>query len=267
MDSNKYSVILVSLEASETEGAYLTNAGYPLSYEGNTYQNVEGLKVDLPAESGGLDKDEGKLEGVGINDSSFLTRLSNHYPFSKVEVTVRELDIDLSTDSVSDVRTLFTGLVYQATPMPLTGYMNIIFKGWKYYTDITAGLPCTEQCAWGVLGNRGCGASVVEEEHTVAAVSSYTLTILGSLSDTRSFLFNKGYIEKEGARIKIKYHETGNTFQLSKPAPATWVGSTITIYSGCDRQLSTCRDVYDNEERFMGLGVAMVDYNPFYENP
>jgi len=145
--------------------------------------------------------------------------------------------------------------------------MNIIFKGWKYYTDITAGLPCTEQCAWGALGNRGCGASVVEEEHTVDSVSGYTLTITDSLVDTRAFLFNKGYIEKGGARIKIKYHETGNTFQLSKPAPATWVGSTITIYSGCDRQLSTCRDVYDNEERFMGLGVAMVDYNPFYENP
>jgi len=266
MDSNKYSVLLVSLEASATEGAYLTNAGYPITYEGNTYQNADGLKVKLPVLGGTIDKEECRIEGMAISEG-FLSNLANHYPYSKIDVTVKELDINIDSETVAATRTLFTGMIYQVMPAPLTGYMSIAAKGWKYYTDIVAGLPCTEQCAWSILGGIGCGATVVEEAHTVASVSGYDLTISSSLSNTTAFLFNKGYVELGGARIKIKYHESGNTFQMDKAPPSDWVGQTVTMYSGCDRRLATCRDIYDNENNFMGMGIAMVDYNPFYENP
>lgn len=264
MDSNKYSVLLVSLRSSDSEGDFITNAGYPVTYDGDIYRNAESLEVELPPVSSSLDTKECNVKNIPIA-GTFLTHLSNNYPFTKVEAKVIELDIDADTSVVTDTRTLFNGLLYQASPAPLIGYMELVCREWKYYTDITAGVPCTEQCAWSVLGGKGCGASVTMETHTVDSVSGLDLTIVGGFSDTTPFLFNKGYVEVEGARIKIAYHESGSTMRLSKAPPSDWVGGSVSIYAGCDRQLETCRSIHNNEANFLGLGIAMVDYNPFYE--
>ena len=264
MDETKYSILLVDLEASATQKDSMTNAGYGITYDTSVYRSVGSLQVKLPPVGSAMDTKECTIENLPI-EGEFLAQLSNNYPFSSISVTVKELDINIDTDVVEDVRTLFKGLVYQSAPAPLKGHMNIVCRGWKYYTDITAGVPCTEQCAWSVLGGRGCGASVTFEAHTVDSISGTDLTLASAPTDTTPFLFNKGYVEFGGSRIKIKYHNTGDTFQLDTPPPSDWVGETVTIYSGCDRQLSTCRDIYNNESQFLGLGIGMVDYNPFIE--
>jgi len=264
MDETKYSVTLVDLEASPAQSDHLTNEGDNRIYGINVYRSVGSLELGIHRIGSALDTKEYEISNIPIQ-GTFLAQLSNNYPFSSIAVTVRELDIDIDTDAVLTERTLFKGLVYQAAPMPLQGHMKLLCRGWKYYTDITAGVPCTEQCAWSVLGGRGCGASVTIEHHVVDSVSGLNLTIVGPLIDTTPFLFNKGYVELDGARIKTKYHQSGNIFQLDTAPPSDWVGELVTLYSGCDRQLSTCRSIYNNEINYLGLGFAMVDYNPFYE--
>lgn len=266
MDQSKYSVLLISLEASSEEGEYITNAGYSIVYDGHVFRNEQALEVRLPEISGDLGTSECKIAGVRT-EGVFFGHLSNNYPFSKVRVIIKELDRDIDTDAFVAERVLFDGLVYQSAPIPLKGYMEIICREWKYYTDIVAGVPCTEMCSWSYLGGRGCGVAPVLEVHTVESVSGLNLTIVDSLSDTRDFLFNKGYIEYLGGRIKIKYHQTGKTLQMDKAPPSSWIGKEVNVFSGCDRQLKTCRTIYNNESNFLGLGIAMVDYNPFYESP
>jgi len=266
-DSNKYSILLIALEASPSEAEYLTNAGYSVLYGGNNYRAVEAVQM-TPAEITGtiLQPQDFQIKNVEIV-GTFLARLSNNYPYSTVYVTVREIDIDIDTDAVLDSRVLFTGMVYGVSTKPLTGFMDISCRGWKYYTEITAGVPCTEQCAWQYLGDVGCGASIVVENHVVASISGVLLTLVDDFADTRTGLFNKGYVEFGAARIKIKYYNTGKVLQLGDSPPSDWEDETVTVYSGCDRFLNTCRQIYSNEDRFLGLGIAMIDYNPMYEQP
>lgn len=265
-DSESYSVILLSLYAGASGGVYITNSIEDIDYGGNTYVTMPALEVDFPPVSGSLDAPDCKIKGLTIQ-GSFLTELSNHAPFSSIEVHILDATIDLATGAVSSVSYPFSGLVYQAVPMPLIGTMDIICKDWKYYMDITAGMPCTEQCAWQYLGGKGCGVSVHSEPQVVDSVSGLSLVVDGPLADTTTLLFNKGYVEYEGMRIKIKYHSSGLSFQMSKAPPSDWVGKTVTLYAGCDRSLNTCKNIHNNEANFLGLGYAMVDYNALYENP
>jgi hypothetical protein len=52
---------------------------------------------------------------------------------------------------------------------------------------------------------------------------------------------------------------------LREIPPPSWIGETITLTPGCDGNLSTCRTVWDNEARFLGLGFSMPTRNPVFE--
>ena len=265
-DTNLHTVIAVNLVVGTSKSAYLTNAGFNLDYDGNTYINSESMILEIPNISGTISSQDCKIKSVYIL-GGFLTELSNHAPFNKIEVEIIELELDIDTSAVLSERFLFNGLVYQVAPLSLVGYMDILCKDWKYYTDITAGIPCTEQCVWQYFGGKGCGASQTVENHTVDTVDAFVITIGEDLIDTTPLLFNKGYIEFEDIRIKIKYHNTGRDFQMSSPPPSSWAGQIVAIYAGCDRKLSTCRDIHDNELNFFGVGYSMIDYHPIYEEP
>jgi hypothetical protein len=258
-DTTLTSTVLIGLEASSLEGAWLTNANQEYLYGGHTYVSVPSIEVSDINNTGDLSDNEIKIEGVPILPG-FLSLIAGHMPYSRVEVTVMEV-LD---DSVIH---LYKGLLYQAEPEYMTGYIRLVCKDLKYYTDITAGIPCTEQCAVLYFGDKLCGKAVYTESHTVESVDGVDLTIADDLNNTTSLLFNKGYIEKGAVRIKIKYHESGRVFQMDKYAPSSWVGAQVAIYAGCDRRIQTCRTIHDNESRFMGLGYSMVSYNPLYEGP
>ena len=266
-DYSVYSVVLLELSAGTSDFAYLTNSIDTVSYGGKDYLPMDGMDIQFPAVTSTLDASECVIKGLRPSSSVFLFQLSNHMPFSSVEVVIMDASVDADTGVVTSVSYPFKGLLYQAMPEPLKGIMSLNCRGWKYYTDITAGVPCTEQCSWQYLGGKGCGAVVHFENQIVASVSGLTMTVNGPLANTTALLFNKGYAEFGGVRIKIKYHSSGLTFQMSKAPPADWVGKSVTLYAGCDRTLKTCRNIHNNEANFLGLGYAMVDYNALYESP
>ena len=260
-DYSEYTVVAVVISASDAETIRISNAGFDSEIDGDTYLNSDGLYFGLSKITGAMEGDDCKIGGIKVQ-GTFLASLSNNAPFSKVSVEIVEYELDMDTDAVLNTRYLFNGLVYQVQSDPISGYMDLTCKDWKYYTDLTAGVACTEDCAWKYFGDKGCGKTVHAEEHVINSVSGLFVDIVGPLADTTPLLFNKGYIELNGVRIKIKYHSSGNTFQLSKAAPSSWLGETVTIYAGCDRTLSTCKSIHNNEANFLGLGYAMVDYDP-----
>lgn len=264
-DSYKHAVVLVTVSAGAGDEAWFTNKDRDVTYLSLGYSSVGILDLDLADVTGDLGADETKIKNLPL-DNPLMTLLAANAPFSKITVEVQEATLD-DTEAVTGVRPVFKGLVYQVLPNQFQDTLDIIAKSHKYYLDITAGLPCTEQCSVAYFGDKNCGKTVLSESLTVASVSGNDLVTTASPAHSTGFLYNKGYVEKDNMRIKIKYHASGTTFQLSKPAPSSWVGTSLLFVSGCDRRLQTCRDVHSNESRFWGLGYNMVDYNAHYESP
>lgn len=265
MDFYEYSVVVIDLDAGEGEASRLTNNSNDVTYESITYTSSPALKLSPAALTGDFSSSEYKLENIYVT-GDLLTRLSSNVPYPKIDVTIRELFYD-DEGAVSKVEYLFRGLIYQVNYRRSQNYMEIVVKDYKYYLDTTGGLPCTEQCKVGYFGDTLCQAVVLTEDQVLESVSEFNATVASDLVNTTEYLYNKGYMEYGASRICIKYHKLGKTFEMSRPIPSYWIGKTVTLVAGCDKYLDTCRDIHDNEARFLGLGFSMVDYNSQYENP
>lgn len=264
-DSYRRATVLVRLSAGSGVGASFTNNDRDVTYGGHTYTSVGVLELDLADITGDLGTQETKIKNLPMGDL-LISNLASNAPYSAIKVIIYEATMD-DTETATSVRTVFQGLIYQVLPNIFQDTLDVIAKDYKYYLDITAGVPCTEQCAVAYFGDKNCGKTVLSESIFVASVSGNDLTVATDPTNTTGFIYNKGYVESGSMRIKIKYHSTGRVFQLSKPPPASWVGNSILFVAGCDRRLETCRGVHDNEARFWGLGYSMVDYNALYESP
>lgn len=263
MDSYEYSVVLIDLDAGSGEESYITNSPISVVDGINTYTPVPEMEIKPATLTGDFSNSEYRINNLPAN-LALISGLAINLPYSKVSVVIREFFYD-GAGALTGSEYLFRGFVYQCESRKARGRADLILKDNKYYTDTTAGIPCTELCAVSYFGDGICQKTVHSEPHTVSVISGYSLTVGESLIDTTAFLFKNGYIENGAQRLKIKYHETGTTFQMARPVPASWDGALVTVYAGCDRQLSTCRDIHNNEARFLGLGISMVDYNPLYE--
>ena len=260
------SVVLVDIDAGSGETAYLTNSESYISYDNTTYTPCSSMRVNQAELTGDFSSKEYVLEALD-NTIGMLGRVSVNIPYNQIQVTVKELFLT-DTGLPDYVKYRFRGLVYNVVNYPAKSRLDLILRDWKYYLDTTAGVPCTEHCQYPYFGDPNCcKATVQDETHLVESISGFAMTINADPALTTPFIFNAGYVALGAVRIKIKYHASGRTFQLSRPVPSYWLGQSVTIFTGCDRRLTTCRDIHNNEERFLGLGYNMVDYNPFYENP
>lgn len=259
MDAYRYSIGLVVIEADGEDPVYLTNRQENIIIDGNLYVASPEMELDLPNQGGDMSASDGAIKALKAQ-SGILANISGGYPYNQIKVTIREVELNDAL-VVQDSNILFTGLVYQSESLSHAGFLTLIIKDWKYYTDVPAGEPCTEQCWVAYFGEpKMCQATVQEFAVTVDAVDG-NVVVLGSVPSVVDFLFHKGYFKLRGTSIKIKFWESGTIFQTSEPMPSSWVGEAITLVAGCDKLLATCRDIHDNEENFSGWGHSMVDYN------
>lgn len=263
-DVARTSIVLIAVTASDIEGAWLTTNSSDFVYGGKTYVAVPSIEVEAVHNMGGGNTGDQIIKSVPASPG-FLTAISNHMPYSRVAVKIIELQV--ADNGSYETFTIFNGLLCQVEVSHSSGFLKLICKDRRYYIDMTVGIPCTEQCAALWFGDKLCKKVVYHETVFVEAVSGVTLTLNAPPSVTTPLLFNKGYMEKGEVRIKIKYHHSGNSFQMDRYPPSSWVGMSVVLYAGCDRRLETCRNIHKNEARFAGLGYSMIDYNPMYENP
>ena len=266
MDSFEYSVVLVDLDAGEGEVGFFSNSPIPVVFETNTYLPAPSIELDPAGITGDFTRTEYTIKRIPTS-IPIASALASNAPYSKISVCIREVFYDM-TDTEVGMDYLYRGFVYGVESKRSLGLLDLKVKDHKYYTDTTAGIACTELCAAPYFGDDNyCRKAVTEESHVIDSVNGSVITLTTPPNDPTTKLFNQGHIAFGAQRIKIKYHETGASFQMARPVPLSWAGQSVTLVSGCDKLLTTCRTIHNNESRFMGLGIAMVGYNPLYENP
>jgi hypothetical protein len=261
MDSVSYTVALLDIRANSDE-LYLTDHYTELPAGANIYLSCPSMEFDLPEQVGDFTSTEGSIKNLQ-DIFPIVAQIAAGYPYNKIEITVTEAVLDDSFSVVSS-NVLFDGLLYTSERQIASGYVNFIIRNWKYYTNITGGNPCSENCSVKYFGDDICKASVTTSDVQITDISDDLITVSPAPTGV-NFLYNKGYISFNGINIKILHWESGDVIQTKLPVPGDWLGQTITVNSGCDRSLTTCRDIHNNEINFYGLGISMVDYNPLTE--
>ena len=172
---------------------------------------------------------------------------------------------------------LADGFVYRATKnfRGREGMVGLEIGGEKLALQAPMGIPVNAECAWG-FQSTGCGVSATPHQATVLTIGNKTITvgtispaIPSSVDEENDEYLHRGYASYQGINIPIRGWNVDepNTVLLSRTAPVAWLGKAISLVPGCDKSLTTCVDRWDNEERFLGLGIGMPPYKPLFENP
>jgi hypothetical protein len=261
MDSASYTVALLSIRANSDE-LYLTDHYKELPLGGEIYLSCTSMEFDLPEQVGDFSSSEGIIKNV-TDAFPIVAQIASGYPYNNIKITVTEAVLDDSFAVLSS-NVLFDGLLYTSERQVASGYVNFIIRNWKYYTNITGGNPCSENCSVKYFGDGICKAPVTTSVVQITDISNDIITV-SPVPAGVDFLYNKGYISFNDINIKILHWESGDKLQTKLPVPGDWLGQTITVFAGCDRSIDTCRDIHNNESNFYGLGISMIDYNPITE--
>lgn len=194
-----------------------------------------------------------------------------------VTVTVEEL----SPGDDTTRRVLFKGTIDKVS---LRGTSKIVAARCSSFRSklgrAKLGVQCLTNCV-NTYGEGYCQADKAGQTLTGTAQTSFgvdnsltrcTVSLAGSPT-INSDRFAHGYIERDGLRIEIRQVADEGTnpnptvkIDLKERMPMTWEGQSVSVVPGCDGQLASCQDPFrDQEENFLGLGYAMVPFNPTIE--
>ena len=272
--SEKEGFILVQLYYGDNLLTQPRYTDWDQDFLGHT--STPSMELTLPENDGSFSRRELRID---LPTDSFTTRLSSGVKHSRVYAIVQEVTQGLSTGDQNSQKTLYRGRLVRV----IRNYENannrvaMFFLPQKSRLDITPAIGCTHQCWWNLFrGN--CGASTTgkiltteidsKDGHEVTITDATVLA--KAVGDAR--FWKRGYMEKDGLRIDIRDYDgaTDDTkFFMSDPVPTDWVAGSndITIVSGCDKTIETCRSRHNAEEFFMGLGHGLPDYQPNLESP
>jgi hypothetical protein len=186
-------------------------------------------------------------------------------PHAPVSVVVGECD---PADIAGTWRQVFRGFLMKSVSRSQgrSDLVRMTFASHKAKANIPLGIIATGSCAW-TFGDANCqvDTDALKETGTVTSISGSTIIVSGIT--TSSAYWHRGWIERDGVRLLIRTHASGTTLDLIKAPPASWLNEEAELTPGCDKALETCREQWDNEERFAGIGLKMPSYNPLYESP
>lgn len=95
---------------------------------------------------------------------------------------------------------------------------------------------------------------------TVSTITGNVIT--ASLSPSQSApYFKTGVLEFGNYKVMVIDHSGSNITLMTVP-PGLIVGSSISVYAGCDRQAATCKNKFSNAVNFRGFPAIPIK-NPF----
>ena len=256
-------------------GSFALESGYTdhvvdVGYDSKTFLSAPEVDFSkLATLTSGFEDEECIIKNIPAPAYDILTsNLRARYTYPEIEVNVYswELNADDSVNVTSNVWHLWSGLVYLVKGHLLREYISIESRNDKYYADRMAGIACLEQCKCAYFGDAICGKAVTSASVTVNAITGYTVGFSSAPVGVDG-LYRSGYISFNGLDIKVLEWSsaTGTQATLALPAPSEWLNQTMTIYAGCDRTYQTCKNIHNNTENGLFLGINMVDYNTYYE--
>lgn len=267
-DSSSYKVSAIALKIPTLSGiatAGLCNHVSTVTYDGIVFSPAAEIDFKKMGKvSMGLDTQSFKVANIPAASGGLFGDIYDGIQYGHVEAHIYEITLDIDTHAVISGQKIIKGLVYNSSSRIDARVLKLEIKELKYYYDKIGGVRCTEQCGAKNFGDKICKKAVTSVTGTVLSVVGTVLTLTATPSGATR-IYNNGYIELDGLRIKISYWESGAVFSMAEIPPASWVGVPVTVFIGCDKTIQSCRDVHSNESEFFGLGHSMVDYNALYE--
>ena len=110
MDSFEYSVILIDLDAGNSETSHFCNSPEPFTYGSVAYQSAPSLSIGDIRLTGDFTSPEHKIANLPTS-LDIVSGLSENLPYPKVSVTIREGIYDLDDIETAN-EYLFRAFVY-----------------------------------------------------------------------------------------------------------------------------------------------------------
>lgn len=245
---------------------------YTQAQDSDLFQSVSTLELSIPPNTLGFDVDPAVIYlPLEVEPAVALTSGEPHAPvFVQIEQVAKAPGV-----AAIDRRTLFFGWVAKSSKSPAgkVGMAKLECVDLKARVAVPMGIPATNQCAF-TFGGRGCDIDLdTKREKTVPIVATVEVTAIDGKKVTISDLqhtgelryYHRGYVEVDGLRLGIREYVTGSTMELVAAPPAAWLDQPCIVTPGCSKLLTVCRDRWQNESRFLGLGIEMAPVHPLVE--
>ena len=240
--------------------------------EEGVYASVPEIELDLPDNTMAFESSLCEIRmPLTVEPAISLTKGEPH---AVVLVTIARRD--QAPGSEVKERIVFFGWVAEATKNPggKTAVARLVCVSLKDRLNVPLGIPALPQCGW-TFGGRGCDIDLDSVREKTAQVpppivrieelDGKRIRISGLTNTTEERYYHRGYIEVDGLRIGIREYTTGDWFDLMVRPPASWELAEPIVTPGCDGYITTCRDRWSNEDRFLGLGIDTAPAHPVLE--
>jgi hypothetical protein len=250
-----------------------------LSQDTRGFSSKENLEIELAENVGTFDDRETRIV---MPEDAFSGNAANGLPHSPIFVRVIEVTTGFGVDAPRDLEQ-FKGRVTRtvANFQGDNGMVAFFAKMVKSRIDVPMGLQCNGTCNW-ALFRTACALKRAEASHRafgqIASMDGQEITVSANVALTAPSSpggnvdrhWEKGFLEKDGLKIGIRIWQLSDpsVFVLRRRPPTDWLlagATSIKFVPGCPKTIEGCREQWDNEENFMGLGYGMLDYNPMYE--
>lgn len=234
---------------------YYTNGDVSVAYGGNTY-------TPAMLQRGPLERDNTlnivKMDiGFSYLENPVIDYIAQN-PVALVWITVMRLFRD---QSPLEAGVVFIGQIKTVTFQGNLGKVECV--GFEHY--LSRPLPLyryMRQCNWKLFSTQ-CTVSVSNYSYTlnVSSISSDGLTIVcAALPVLVNDYFAQGEIVFSSERRMITTSASTSLY-VRFPFKSLSVGDSVTVYAGCDGNITTCRDKFGNVINFGGTPYVPVD-NP-----
>ena len=245
------------------------------------YTSTPLMKVELPDNVGGFQEKEARIV---LPLDNFTHRLSDGHPHSPVFVRIEQQIRGLTAGESGTNLIPFRGRVervtrnYQRRPNLIAIHALLA----KSRLEVPLGLQMNHHDEARLFGPMsGVTQAAHEVTGEIASMDGKEVTIVTpdvnitnptAPGGDNSRFWERGWLEKDGARIAVHIWTIADpaVFVLREAPPLDWVlaGSTsIKFVPGSHGTIEDARDVWDDEEHFLGWGYGSPNYNPIIENP
>jgi len=249
--------MLWTITRRDGEVVRLTDHDRPITYDGATYTPVNSFTRTDIAASAGLAVDN--VELVALIDSDNITAEDlRGGKFRDAAFIARELNYEAPADGAITLR---CGTLGEST---LEGeVVTVDFRGLAQKLQQNVGRLYSRRCD-ADLGDSRCTVNIaaLTETDSVASAVSRAAFIAATLARPDGY-FNFGLASwtsgaNAGLAMEVKrWTSATKTVELFIPMPYTVAaGDSFSIYPGCDKNFSTCRDTFANAPNFRGFHLA-----------
>lgn len=226
-------------------------------------------KINLPVEP---------LTGAPANLVAALGRQEAH---PVVDITIYSWLFDNTDPSTGRLLIRFDGRAafFHKNPDDKQGLVQFEVLSGKSDVRRAMGVQCNPQCGFTFGDVKTCDAGGVInlpskiQAGRITAVNGFNVTIT-NLTVPRDRYFHRGWVSKDGIRIRVHEYISGTAFVLGERVPLEWRESLlvapfyvdVSVTPGCDKKEPTCKE-WANERENQILGIAIPAYHPQFESP